>query len=373
MPIRNNIWTVGANPALLAESRLPTEKTLEDMIVAAPAILSREWMLIGRQERTISGGFVDLLAVAPDGSLVVIELKRDRTARDVVAQAIDYAAWVETLKAEDIAAMYGRFSPGSDLAAEFKTRFGQDLDEDELNASHQIVIVAGTLDESSERIVDYLNKRDIAINVLCFQVFAFGDQRLLSRSWLHDPLQAQVSVTAAPMQGEKEPWNGEFYACFGEGPNRSWNDARGFGFLSAGGGAWYTNTLNLLNVGDRVWVKAPGFGFVGVGVVKGRRVAARDFRIETSLGERAALDVLTDRSYFRDYVDDPDRCEYFVPINWLHTVDLDRAINEIGLFGNQNTVCKPTTPKWRSTVDRLKERWPEALTNPTATKDAVAS
>jgi hypothetical protein len=31
---------------------------------------------------------------------------------------------------------------------------------------------------------------------------------------------------------------------------------------------------------------------------------------------------------------------------------------EIGLFGNQNTVCKPTTPKWRSTVDRLKQKFP---------------
>lgn len=25
------------------------------------------------------------------------------------------------------------------------------------------------------------------------------------------------------------------------------------------------------------------------------------------------------------------------------------------MFGNQNTVCKPVTPKWRSTVDRLKQ------------------
>jgi Endonuclease NucS len=260
MPIRNNIWTVGGTPARLSECQLPNEKTLEDMIVAAPAILSEEWMLIGRQERTNSGGIVDLLAIAPDGALVVIEVKRDRTPRDVVAQAIDYAAWVETLQAQEIAAIYSRFRPGSDLAADFKARFAQDLDEDELNTSHQIVIVAGALDESSERIVGYLNKRDIAINVLCFQVFAHGDQRLLSRSWLHDPVEAQISATAAPAKAEKEPWNGEFYACFGEGPHRSWEEARRFGFLSAGGGAWYINTLNLLNVGDRVWVKAPGSG-----------------------------------------------------------------------------------------------------------------
>ncbi|SKB26201.1 hypothetical protein [Sphingopyxis flava] len=49
--------------------------------------------------------------------------------------------------------------------------------------------------------------------------------------------------------------------------------------------------------------------------------------------------------------------EYFVSVKWLHTVPLADAVNEIGMFGNQNTVCKPTTPKWRTTVERLKERW----------------
>ena len=35
------------------------------------------------------------------------------------------------------------------------------------------------------------------------------------------------------------------------------------------------------------------------------------------------------------------------------------AISEIGLFGNQNTACKPLTPKWRHTVERLKQRFPD--------------
>ena len=37
MPVRNAIWKVGAEPQPLAEGRLPSERTLEDMIVAAPA------------------------------------------------------------------------------------------------------------------------------------------------------------------------------------------------------------------------------------------------------------------------------------------------------------------------------------------------
>ncbi len=66
----------------------------------------------------------------------------------------------------------------------------------------------------------------------------------------------------------------------------------------------------------------------------------------------------TKGSYQRDFVDDPDRCEYFVPMEWLQTSALDEAVQEIGRFGNQNTVCKPTTSKWRATVERLKEKFP---------------
>jgi hypothetical protein len=49
------------------------------MIVADPRILSDEWMLIGRQEQTDLSGTLDLLAVAPDSSLVLIEKKRKKT------------------------------------------------------------------------------------------------------------------------------------------------------------------------------------------------------------------------------------------------------------------------------------------------------
>ena len=145
MPIRTALWKISPQPQQLAESSLANEQLLEDMIIAAPRMLSDEWMLIGRQETTGFGGRIDLLAIAPDGSLVLIELKRERTPREVVAQALDYASWVEKLDAEDIAAIYGRFASGKSLADDFLWRFGQTLDEDGLNQSHQIIIVAASL------------------------------------------------------------------------------------------------------------------------------------------------------------------------------------------------------------------------------------
>jgi len=357
LPIRHAIWKVGPKPLPLQESSLSAEKLLEEMIIAEPRILSDAWLIIGRQEDTGHGGRIDLLGIAPDGSLVLIELKRNRTPREVVAQAIDYASWVKKLQSQDVAAIYSRFAPTRSLNDDFKSRFGAALDDESINQSHQIIVVAASLDDSTERIVTYLNEYDIPINVLFFQVFDNGQDKLLSRSWLLDPVLTQASA-AIPATGTTEPWNGEFYVSFGHDESRSWDDAIKYGFISAGGGAWYSNKLKLLSPGDRIWVKAPGYGFVGVGKVNGPMQNSDDFRITTSEGEIPILNLAKGGHYHRQYNDDPEKREYFVPVHWLETVPLDKAVNEVGLFGNQNTVCKPTTQKWRYTVERLKQKFP---------------
>lgn len=356
MPIRHAIWKVSQSPQSLNESTLANEKLLEEMIVSSPSILSDELMLIGRQVQTEHGGFIDLLGLAPDGSLVLVELKKDRTPREVIAQALDYASWVKSLQADEIAAVYAKFAPSKDLATEFKNRFGAELDEETLNEGHQIVVVAASLDQSSERIVHYLSDFDVPINILFFQVFQNGSEQLLSRSWLLDPVETLPS-SPDRVRGIKEPWNGEFYFSYGHGPSRSWAEAVKYGFVSAGGGNWYSSKLGLLKAGDRIWVNAPGYGYVGVGRVTGERQAAKDFKVQTSDGERPVLEVATDGKYHREFVNDSEKSEYFVPVKWLDIVPIDSAIDEIGLFGNQNTVCKPKTPKWRHTVERLKSRF----------------
>ena len=354
MPIQHAIWKVGAKPEPLSASQLASEQQLEETIVRAPRILSSEWMLIGRQEITSYGGRIDLLAIAPDASLVLIELKRDRTPREVVAQALDYASWVEQLTAEKIVQIYQRFSNGGNLDEAFKQHFGTELDEETLNQSHQIILVAAELDNSTERIINYLNARDIAINAIFFQVFQHGDEKLLSRAWLIDPGETQANAATAPARsGEKEPWNGEYYVSFG-GTTRSWTDARQYGFISGGGGSWYSQTLKLLQLGDRVWVKIPKTGYVGVGRVTEAVQSVNDFHVQTSEGEKPCLEVLKHAAHYQKDAHDSEKAEYFVRIEWLDTVPESEALNEVGLFGNQNTVCQPTTPKWRHTVERLK-------------------
>lgn len=354
MPVRNNLWTVGDAPRALTETTLTNEDTLEQMIVGEPGILSPQWLLIGRQVHTGHNGYIDLLAMAPDGGLVVIELKRNRTPREVVAQALDYASWVDSLPNDQVAGIYEDFSDGGSLTQAFRHHFGEDLDEVDVNSNHQIVVVAASLDASTERIVDYLNARDIPINVVFFQVFQHGQDQLLSRTWLLDPIETQLNASSSG-HAERKVWNGEFYVSFGDSASRNWEEARHYGFICGGGGNWYSNTLGSLSEGDRVWVNVPHTGYVGVGRVTGTRQAAKDFALD---GE-PALDVLSKANYHREDRDDPDQCEYFVPVKWLDTVPLEQAFNEVGLFGNQNTVARPTADKWHNTVERLKREFPD--------------
>jgi hypothetical protein len=124
--------------------------------------------------------------------------------------------------------------------------------------------------------------------------------------------------------------------------------------------AWYSRTLKLLSPGDRVWVKIPKTGYVGVGRVTEAVQAAKEFKVVTPEGQRPALDVLQSAERYRIHADDLEMSEYFGRENWLDTVPVSKAVDEVGLFGNQNTVCQPTTPKWRHTVERLKTyftRW----------------
>lgn len=220
MPIRHAIWKISDPPERLAPSQLDSEQHLETMIVAEPGILSDEWMLVGRQERTQSGGRIDLLAIAADGSLILIELKRNLTPRDVVAQALDYATWVETLTLQAIDGIYKRFAPTRNFIEDFRSRFGQSLQEGALNQSHLIIIVASHMDDSTERIVRYLSDRDIPINVLFFQVFAHGAEQLLSRAWLIDPERTQDNAekrTVGPNYAGRIDFEGILEKCTQEG------------------------------------------------------------------------------------------------------------------------------------------------------------
>lgn len=354
MAIEHAIWKVGVKPERLLPAMLDSERALEDMIDADISILNERWMMIGRQVNTAYSGFIDLLAMDADGSLIIIELKKHKTPREVVSQAIDYASWVKKLSPEKMADIFAKYSNGGSLDEAYAKKFGSKLEEDDLNQTHQMLVVAAELDSSTERIVSYLSDMDIPINVLFFKVFKDGGNTYLSRTWMIDPGETQEK--ASSNTGSKEPWNKEFYVSFGHDSERDWEEARKYGFIAGGGGSWYSKTLFMLKEGDRVWVNIPKTGYVGMGVVTGSAVGLNDFEVEVNGQHKKFIDVAT-ANYHRQFIDDAENAEYLVPVKWSVSAPVKDAVSEVGFFGNQNTVARPTTTKWSHTVERLKQRW----------------
>src|SRR4051812_10451471 len=121
-------------------------------------------MVIGRQTATPSGP-LDLLAIDANGRLVVIENKRDRTPREVLAQLIDYAAWIHVLTYDEVESIYSKYratqaADSAGLAEDFEERSGEPLDE--IAPVPKMVIVAAHLDDSTERMVGFLTTRSVS-------------------------------------------------------------------------------------------------------------------------------------------------------------------------------------------------------------------
>ena len=182
------IWDVDGD-ALTEVTRqsLDLESRLEDWMDSDVSVLSDDLLVIGRQLDTDGGGILDLLCIDRSGDLVVVELKRGRTPRDVVAQTLDYAAWVTGLSYEDVVE-FGDRTLTEGLEAAFRSRFGTDL-PDVLNADHRLMVVASEVDPRSERIIRYLSEvHGVRINAVTFNYFQAADGReLLARTHLIEP------------------------------------------------------------------------------------------------------------------------------------------------------------------------------------------
>ena len=357
MPIEIAMWRIDGGVARVASSRLDDERRLEDVIEDDISILGLDLLLIlGRQVETAYAKRIDLLAIDGDGIVHIVELKKDRTPREIVAQLLDYGSWVGGLSADDLAQLYARRATGNgqSFADAFRERFGAELPET-VNESHRLIIVASELDASTERIVEYLSEYGVPINALFFRYFRDGDAEYIARSWLLDPVEAEVRTKRAGSKRTQEVWNGrDFYVGFGEDEQRNWEDARRYEFISAGGGRRYSAPLNLLEPGRRVFVHIPQRGYVGAGVVTESAQPVSEFTVTVDGEEKPILETPLRAPNMGSHVGDPELCEYLVRVRWLKTVPAEQAHWERGLFANQNTVCRL---RQRFTIDKLYQRF----------------
>lgn len=334
------MWRIdGGTPKKLEPTKMPTEAELEHLLEQDPTILGERLLVIGRQVHTPFGKVIDLLAIDADGNLHVLELKRDMTPRDVVAQALDYGSWVRGLQRADVLEIAQDHLGDEPFTAAFEDAFGQAL-PDEVNITHRLTIVAAHLDPSSERIVRYLEDFAVPINVVFFAYLADGDRRYLARSWLIAPDEQAVGGGSGGRKTKVATWTGDWYVSFGDGLGRSWKDGLKYSFVSAGGGDWFSRTLRGIPTGSRIFVNIPQTGYVAVGQTTGVATAFADALVEVDGKTVRLADQVLNARYQHEPRGGEDTTEYVVPVRWAVAEPKERAYWEKGMFANQNSACK---------------------------------
>ncbi|MBC9714480.1 DUF91 domain-containing protein [Streptomyces sp. TRM66268-LWL] len=365
MPLEFGLWRVDDKPVRVATRPMRLEARLEELIEADPEIVGRTLLLIGRQVQTDHGKFIDLLGIDAEGALHVLELKRDRTPREVVAQLLDYGSWVQDLSNEQVREIYGAYARGRGLAEEldeaFALRFGGSP-PDALNSTHHLTVVASEIDAATERIVTYLaSGYQVPLNVLFFRHFEDEGRSYLARTWLIDEADTAATPAASKARGKQELWNGtDWYVSFGEeAGSRSWDDALQYGFVSAGGGEWFSRTLRSLPMGARVFTHIPKTGYVGVGTVSGEPQPFEEAVLSVG-GEDQQMAELPLKGNYRagvqvlDAEGGEDRREWIVPVTWEASVPRAKALWRTGFFANQNSACKLRA---RFTIDEVSRHF----------------
>ena len=184
MPQDVKIWEVGVNDDLteILDAKLDLEERLENWLEKDISIISNDLLVIGRQVETDFGGIIDLLCLDSSGDIVIVELKKDKTPREIVAQVLDYASWIQDLSVDKISEIFSSYSKeDKTLDQIFNESIGNELPEN-LNQNHKMYIVASELDGATERVVSYLANCGIGINAVTFKYFKKDNKEFLNKN-----------------------------------------------------------------------------------------------------------------------------------------------------------------------------------------------
>lgn len=184
------VWTVDGDKPQPVQSGtyVELEEKLEDWIVANPGLLPGDLQIVGRQVR-LEGGVLDLLALDWQRRWVVIELKRGNLRREVVAQAIDYAASIERLTSpeleEKLLPPHESLADADAVSAAVQQQIQTEVGNEVRDV--QVTVVGVGTDSGLERVADYLVRFDVPLIVVSFRVFdREGGPHLLVRDVIEE-------------------------------------------------------------------------------------------------------------------------------------------------------------------------------------------
>jgi len=162
------------------------EQTMESWLEDNPDCIVEDGslLIIGRQVTTNLGTSIDLLALDREGSVAVLELKRDKTPRETLAQALEYASFAASLDYQQLETIYQSYTGAEGVSLAERHRLSFALDENEavsFNKDQRIIIVASNVTPPVRQSAEFLRRKGLRVTCLEFSYFcAKSGERLLS-------------------------------------------------------------------------------------------------------------------------------------------------------------------------------------------------
>jgi hypothetical protein len=248
LTIKNEIMPIQLQDIKIGDKKV-AEKNLEDLIVEYPHLLNygeceiesadtAEILIISRQTRTTTNKISDLLGLHVDGSLVIIEVKRDiadeRVRREALEfQAIRYAASSRKLTVQGIVALFARYLWKCDHSDDNSVYDGEEeakykakavkkicehlsdeelaVDEDDLDGivnpreKQRIYLVAADYQDDVTSACAWLREYDIDISCFRLRPYKIGDQYVLQRERLIPPQELDDFMVDTKLHSAKKP------------------------------------------------------------------------------------------------------------------------------------------------------------------------
>jgi hypothetical protein len=153
---------------------------LQEWVAGNPEVLGEPLLIIQKEFDGFEGTYerLDLLALDKQGNLVIIENKLDDSGRDVIWQALKYAAYCSTLKKEQIEDIFQDYLKSKGIekpAAQIISEFLEDAGNSEIalnkTNSQRIFLIAANFRKEITSTALYL--MNFKIQLKCFKATAY--------------------------------------------------------------------------------------------------------------------------------------------------------------------------------------------------------
>ncbi len=190
-------------PKAVGHSDVGLERYLEQWIVDDVALIGEGLSLVGQQV-SLYDGKLDLLAIDAHDRWVVIEIKAGEVTSAALCQALGYAASLARFDAKELS---GKLKPelaGSGDAQAVARKIETILDNEDGPREIALMVVGIGVHPSLERLKDFLERFQIPISIVSFEVFkpATGPKLLVRKviEELVDPAPPKRKYTVAAIR-----------------------------------------------------------------------------------------------------------------------------------------------------------------------------